>query len=78
MHWQRITFWGTPCSLLRLYFCMQVETIGDAYMVVCGAPERIQSHADHVADMALSMIEAVVTKKDPSGLNDYIKIRIGL
>ena len=35
---------------------MQVETIGDAYMVVGGLPERNTIHADCVANQALDMM----------------------
>ena len=37
-----------------MYF--QVETIGDAYMVVGGVPDPTTDHADRVANMALDMI----------------------
>lgn len=36
----------------------QVETIGDAYMVVGGLPKPCDNHAEKVAHMALSMMEA--------------------
>ena len=39
-------------------FCVKVETIGDAYMVVCGAPEVTQEHAQRIANMAIDMIHA--------------------
>lgn len=35
---------------------MQVETIGDAYMVVGGLPERNTIHAECVANQALDMM----------------------
>lgn len=44
----------------------QVETIGDAYMVVAGAPEKKASHAERVCDMALDMVDAITDLKDPS------------
>lgn len=44
----------------------QVETIGDAYMVVSGAPEKEGNHAERVCDMALDMVEAIKDLKDPS------------
>lgn len=34
---------------------LQVETIGDAYMVCGGVPEPIPDHAERVADMGLGM-----------------------
>lgn len=48
------------------YFLFQVETIGDAYMVVSGAPEKDFNHAEKVCDMALDMVEAITDLKDPS------------
>nr|CAD7409784.1 unnamed protein product [Timema poppensis] len=55
----------------------QVETIGDAYMVVSGAPEKEQSHAEKVCDMALDMVEAITDLKDPS-TGSHLKIRVGV
>lgn len=46
--------------------CEQVETIGDAYMVVSGAPEQEHNHAEKVCNMALDMIDAITDLKDPS------------
>lgn len=43
-----------------------METIGDAYMVVSGAPEKEGNHAERVCDMALDMVEAITDLKDPS------------
>ncbi|XP_065207250.1 soluble guanylate cyclase 88E isoform X2 [Planococcus citri] len=55
----------------------KVETIGDAYMVVSGAPEREKNHAEKVCDMALDMVDAITDLKDPStGL--HLKIRVGI
>nr|CAD7456517.1 unnamed protein product [Timema tahoe] len=55
----------------------EVETIGDAYMVVSGAPEKEQSHAEKVCDMALDMVEAITDLKDPS-TGSHLKIRVGV
>lgn len=44
----------------------QVETIGDAYMVVSGAPMSEDNHAEKVCDMALDMVDAITDLKDPS------------
>ncbi|XP_055544527.1 soluble guanylate cyclase 88E [Wyeomyia smithii] len=55
----------------------KVETIGDAYMVVSGAPEKEQNHAEKVCDMALDMIEAITDLKDPS-TGTHLRIRVGV
>ncbi|XP_056638984.1 soluble guanylate cyclase 88E [Diorhabda sublineata] len=55
----------------------KVETIGDAYMVVSGAPEKEGNHAERVCDMALDMVEAITNLKDPS-TGQHLKIRVGV
>ncbi|KAJ7327754.1 hypothetical protein OS493_026633 [Desmophyllum pertusum] len=55
----------------------KVETIGDAYMVVGGLPKPCDNHAEKVAHMACSMMEAsrkVLSPVDKTPL----KIRIGI
>lgn len=56
----------------------KVETIGDAYMIVSGVPERSKYHAEHVADLALDMISAMPSLVDPSESFPHLKIRIGV
>lgn len=55
----------------------KVETIGDAYMVVSGAPVKENDHADRVCDMALDMVEAITDLKDRS-TGEHLQIRIGI
>ncbi|KAI8494272.1 hypothetical protein Bbelb_280320, partial [Branchiostoma belcheri] len=55
----------------------KVETIGDAYMVVSGAPEKTRFHAHYVADMALDMLRSMKHLQDPS-TGDTLQIRIGI
>ncbi|XP_034245086.1 soluble guanylate cyclase 88E [Thrips palmi] len=55
----------------------KVETIGDAYMVVSGAPEREDNHAEKVCDMALDMLDAIKGLKDPS-TGSHLCIRVGV
>ena len=55
-----------------------METIGDAYMIVSGVPERSHYHAEHVSDLALDMISAMPTLFDPSKSSQHLKIRIGM
>nr|XP_012147275.1 PREDICTED: soluble guanylate cyclase 88E isoform X3 [Megachile rotundata] len=61
----------------RVYKFVTVETIGDAYMVVSGAPVKENDHADRVCDMALDMVDAITNLKDRStGL--HLQIRVGI
>lgn len=57
----------------------QVETIGDAYMVVSGLPMRNgTAHAREVARMSLALLSAVrgfTIRHRPS---DQLKLRIGM
>jgi guanylate cyclase len=50
----------------------KIKTIGDAYMVVGGAPGPTPGHADAVARVALAMLDAV------EGVGDGLQVRIGI
>ncbi|KAH9372727.1 hypothetical protein HPB48_000901 [Haemaphysalis longicornis] len=54
----------------------KVETIGDAYMVVSGAPEPEPNHSEKVCEMALAMVKVIGDLKDPS-TGKSLKIRVG-
>ena len=43
----------------------KVETIGDAYMAVAGAPTPSEYHALNMCNMALDMLLAMSNLKDP-------------
>jgi len=45
-------------------------------MVVSGAPEKTKYHALHICDMAIDMLEAMGTLRDPS-TDGNMKIRVG-
>uniref|UniRef100_A0A914UZE5 Guanylate cyclase domain-containing protein n=1 Tax=Plectus sambesii TaxID=2011161 RepID=A0A914UZE5_9BILA len=55
----------------------KVETIGDAYMVVGGAPNRTPHHVEYVLDCARSFVEATETMVERSS-QQKIRIRVGI
>lgn len=59
--------------------CRQVETIGDAYMVVSGLPERNgDRHADEIAKMALDLVAAVRQVCIPHMPDQRLQLRAGI
>ncbi|KAM9830636.1 uncharacterized protein ACBT44_005438 [Syngnathus typhle] len=57
----------------------KVETIGDAYMVVSGLPEKNgDRHADEIAKMALDLIAAVRQVCIPHMPNQRLQLRAGI
>ena len=64
-------------SVTYILLLTQVETIGDAYMVVSGLPERTKKHAQDIANMALAMLDAMPPIGDPSDTNSHLMIRAG-
>ena len=54
----------------------KIKTIGDAYMAVAGLPAPDPDHAEHIADVALEMLEAVARTNESSGRT--LQLRIGL
>ena len=50
---------------LSILLPLQVETIGDAYMVVGGLPMRCNNHAERVCNQALDMIKYSQRVKNP-------------
>ncbi|KAG7232989.1 hypothetical protein INR49_007886 [Caranx melampygus] len=57
----------------------QVETIGDAYMVVSGLPVRNgKLHGREIARMALALLDAVRTFKIRHRAEQQLKLRIGI
>lgn len=55
-----------------------METIGDAYMVCSGCPERIDYHAHEIACMALDFRAAVNGFGIDHKPGEQLKLRIGL
>ena len=64
-----------------IFYCyaLQIETIGDAYMVVSGLPVKNgQNHAREIARMSLRLLEAVKTFRIRHRPNKKLQLRIGL
>ena len=59
--------------------CAKVETIGDAYMVVSGLPQRNGNrHVVEVANTALELLQHIKKFKVPHMPSLQLKLRIGL
>ncbi|XP_072949542.1 uncharacterized protein [Epargyreus clarus] len=61
------------------YNVYKVETIGDAYMVVSGLPQRNGNrHASEIADMSLSLMRSLEGAKIPHRPQETLRIRAGI
>lgn len=60
------------------YDVYKVETIGDAYMVVSGLPERNDLHAANVCSLSLQLLDEVKTFKIGHRPGDSLRLRIGI
>ncbi|HOY38126.1 MAG TPA: adenylate/guanylate cyclase domain-containing protein [Bacteroidales bacterium] len=63
-------------ALSEKYKIEKIKTIGDAYMVVSGAPVACANHAEVIADMALDMLAEI--KEYNASHSSSISIRIGI
>ncbi|KAG5683567.1 hypothetical protein PVAND_012840 [Polypedilum vanderplanki] len=65
---------------IAFYDVYKVETIGDAYMVASGLPERMtdKKHVSEIATMALDLLQASSCFKIPHSTNEKLEIRIGI
>ncbi|GIY74410.1 receptor-type guanylate cyclase Gyc76C [Caerostris extrusa] len=67
------------CALNESQASVDVETIGDAYMVVSGLPiKNGDNHAAEIASMALHLLEAIKKFVIRHRKNDTLMLRIGL
>lgn len=63
-------------DLAEKYGLEKIKTIGDAYMVAGGLPEKQPFHAERVADFALEMIAAVQIFREKTSFP--LQLRIGI
>lgn len=66
-------------SIVENFDVYKVETIGDAYMVVSGIPQRNgDNHAREIARTAISLLHNVYKFKIRHRPNEQLRLRIGL
>jgi class 3 adenylate cyclase/tetratricopeptide (TPR) repeat protein len=64
-------------TLAEKYGLEKIKTIGDAYMVVSGAPVQREDHAEAMANFALEMVESMKQFHSIS-TGEEIQLRIGI
>uniref|UniRef100_A0A914XMQ4 Guanylate cyclase domain-containing protein n=1 Tax=Plectus sambesii TaxID=2011161 RepID=A0A914XMQ4_9BILA len=66
-------------TTLDRYSCYKVETIGDAYMVVSGAPKPNGTvHSTEICTMALDVLQEIGNLKIPHMPEERLMMRIGI
>ncbi|XP_063312620.1 atrial natriuretic peptide receptor 1-like [Pelobates fuscus] len=66
-------------EIIDNYDVYKVETIGDAYMVVSGVPQKNGiTHASEIASMALDLVAVCKTFRIPHKPNTQLRIRAGI
>ena len=62
--------------IVRSCGCERIKTIGDAYMCVCGMPEKNDSHAINIIGAALKIVEYLNKRNKTAPLKWNIRIGI--
>ena len=71
--------YGLFDNRINFYDVYKVETIGDAYMVVSGLPQRNgMRHVDQIVRMALDLVKAVDELNLPQFPKRQLSVRIGI
>lgn len=65
-------------NLIDEHDVYKVETIGDAYMVVGGVPDRAPDHAEEIVTMAIDLIDICQKYRIPHMKNIPLLLRIGI
>ncbi len=66
-------------DVIHMFDVYKVATIGDAYMVASGVPERNgDQHAPEICNMALELLKAIQTFCIPHKPGKSLKMRIGI
>jgi adenylate cyclase len=52
----------------------KIKTIGDAYMIVSGAPEERYDHAEAMMECALRMLAAMASFREDTGRDVHMRI----
>ncbi|KAJ3243971.1 hypothetical protein HDU78_011634 [Chytriomyces hyalinus] len=68
--------WNEYDVICKRWGMYKVETIGDAFLGVIGAPERVPDHAVRAANFAVDVIDMV--KNFDTGIGEQFVTRIGL
>lgn len=63
-------------NIMEKHHCERIKTIGDAYLAVCGMPERHENHAENMAKAALEIRQFLNERNEQNPIQ--WKIRIGL
>jgi len=65
-------------ALTKKYGVEKIKTIGDAYMVAGGLPERCDDHCERVVRLALEMQAVMSEEALRTSKGDIIRLRIGI